>query len=339
MDARSQVAAAKYWNRLLAPYAEADDAKAWIQLLTTTTLFVGTWLAMLWSLQISYWLTLGLAIPAAGLQIRLFIFQHDCGHGSFFRSSRWNDTVGGLIGILMLTPYRYWRRTHAIHHASSGDLDRRDFGDVETLTVKEYLALPRHRRIAYRLYRNPLILFVLGPIYQFVLKHRLPLDIPRNWRRERRSVAKTNLALLGLLLVAWPTIGIDSLLLVQLPITLLSGSVGMWLFYVQHQFEDTYWRHNPEWSFHRAGLQGSSFYDLPAVLHWFTGNIGFHHVHHLASRIPNYRLKQCFRNVPELGQVTRLTILGSLRCARLHLWNEAEKRLVGFSHLRRLQSA
>lgn len=339
MDTRTQVAAAKYWNQLLTPYAQADDRKAFFQLATTGGLFVVNWLLMLWSLGTSYWLTLLLAVPAAGLQIRLFIFQHDCGHGSFFRSSKMNDLVGGLIGILMLTPYRYWRRTHAIHHASSGDLDRRDFGDVETLTVNEYLALPFHRRLGYRLYRNPAILFLLGPVYQFVIKHRLPLDIPSTWRRERMSVLKTNLALAALLLLASLTIGIDALLLVQLPITLISGGLGMWLFYVQHQFEDTYWRHNSEWSFHRAGIEGSSFYDLPAVLHWFTGNIGFHHVHHLASRIPNYRLKQCFQSVPQLHRVTRLTIWNSLRCARLHLWHETEKRLVGFSYLRRLQTA
>ena len=338
MKASQQLAAARYWNRLLAPYARADNRKAWFQVVTTGLLFVTNWLLMLWSLDVSYWLTLVLALPAAGLQIRLFIFQHDCGHGSFFRSSKLNNALGGLIGVLMLTPYRYWRRTHAIHHASSGDLDRRSFGDVETLTVKEYLALPFWRRLLYRLYRNPFILFLLGPIYQFVIKHRMPLDLPRSWKHERASVRRTNLALLCILLLAWLTIGVDRLLLVQLPITLISGTAGMWLFYVQHQFEDTYWRNNPEWSFHDAGLEGSSYYDLPPLLHWFTGNIGFHHVHHLASRIPNYRLARCFREVPELHRVTHLTLVESLRSLRLHLWDETQQRLVSFGALRALRA-
>jgi len=334
VEVADQMAAARYWNKLLAPYSKADNRKAWFQVATTGLLFAATWLLMLWSLDVSYWLTLLLALPAAGLQIRLFIFQHDCGHGSFFGSTKLNNALGGIIGVLMLTPYHYWQRTHAIHHATAGDLDRRSFGDVETLTVNEYLALSRWRRVGYRLYRNPFVLFLLGPIFQFIIKHRLPLDVPRSWKRERASVLKTNLALLAILIVAWLTIGIKSLLLIQLPITFLSGAIGMWLFYVQHQFEDTYWRNNPEWSFYDAGIQGSSFYDIPAVLHWFTVNIGFHHVHHLASRIPNYRLKQCFYEIPELQRVTRLTIFQSLRSARLHLWDEAEKRLVGFRALR-----
>ena len=338
MEVPSQVALAKYWNKLLAPYAQADNRKAWFQLSTTALLFAANWLLMLWSLDISYWLTLALALPAAGLTVRLFIFQHDCGHGSFFRKSAWNNAIGGIIGVLTLTPYRYWLRTHAIHHASSGDLDRRSFGDVETLTVSEYLELSTWKRLGYRLYRHPLVLFVFGPVFQFIIKHRLPLDLPRSWKRERASVLKTNLGLIAVFVVASLTIGLERFLLVQLPITLISGAAGMWLFYVQHQFEDTYWRNNPEWSFHKAGIEGSSFYDLPSVLHWFTGNIGFHHVHHLASRIPNYRLKQAFHEVPELQEVTRLTILNSLRSARLHLWDENKQRLVSFRALRALRA-
>ncbi len=338
MDIASQVALGKYWNKLLDPYSRANNRKAWFQLSTTAVLFIINWALMLWSLGVSYWLTLLLALPAAGLQIRLFIFQHDCGHGSFFGSSRSNNMVGRLIGVLMLTPYSYWRRTHAIHHASSGDLDRRSFGDVETLTVEEYLASGFWKRLGYRLYRNPIVLFVLGPVFQFVLKHRLPF-MPRTWKRERASVLWTNVSLLGILVLAFFTIGVDRLLLVQLPITLISGSIGMWLFYVQHQFEDTYWRNTPDWSFHRAGIEGSSLYDLPAVLHWFTGNIGFHHIHHLASRIPNYHLKLCFERVPEVQEVTRLGILESFRCARLHLWDETERRLVSYRHLRTIRTA
>jgi len=292
---------------------------------------------MAYSLSWSYGLTLLLAVPTVGLLTRLFIFQHDCGHGSFFRSRRANNALGGVLGVLTLTPYRYWRRTHAIHHATSGDLDRRTFGDIKTLTVEEYRALTGFGRLKYRLYRHPLTLFVVGPIWQFFLKHRLPLDMPRSWKREWASVHWTNAGLLlGAGLGCW-IFGWKVFLLVQIPISLLSGVLGIWLFYVQHQFEDTYWRKNPDWSFERAGIEGSSYYELPRWLHWFTGNIGYHHVHHLASRIPNYHLPRCFRTVQELHGVTRLTLWSSLRCARLRLWDEASQRLISFGELRRLR--
>ena len=325
----------RYWNKLLAPYTRANDRQAAFQLVTTGLLFAANWFLMLFSLRGPYWVTVLLALPASGLLTRLFIFQHDCGHGSFFRSRRANDAVGSFLGLLTLTPYAYWRRTHAVHHGTSGDLDHgREFGEVVTLTVKEYLALSPWKRIGSRVYRNIFVLLVIGPFYQFVIKHRWPFDTPRNWKREWRSVWWTNLGLAVVVLAAWATIGLKSFFLVQVPITLISGALGVWLFYVQHQFEDTYWREHPDWSFHRAAIEGSSYYDLPPILHWFTGNIGFHHIHHLASRIPNYRLRECFRKVPELHGVTRLTIWSSLRSARLHLWDEEDGRLVGFGHLR-----
>ena len=212
-------------------------------------------------------------------------------------------------------------------------------GDVDTLTVKEYIALSRWGRIKYRLYRHPVTLFVFGGVWLFILKHRFPWDIPRTWKKEWAGVIWTNLAVAGIIALAWKVIGIERFLLVQLPITIIGSSMGIWLFYIQHQFEDTYWRNTPEWDFHRAGIEGSSLYDLPSILHWFTGNIGFHHIHHLASRIPNYRLKECFRKVPEVHGVTRLTLWQSLRSARLHLWDEESRKLVGFSFLRTLQTA
>ena len=325
----------RFWKKRLAPYTRANNRKASYQLITTALLFGLNWFLMLRSLEISYWLTLALAFPAAGLLTRLFIFQHDCGHGSFFSSRRANQAVGSTIGVIMLTPFAYWKRAHAVHHATSGNLDRRDLGDVDTLTVTEYLALSRWGRLKYRVYRNPLILLTFGPIYQFAIKHRLPLDIPRDWKREWASVHWTNLFIALSVAAGWWLVGLDRFLLVQVPISFIATSFGIWLFYVQHQFEDTYWRDKTEWEFHEAGLQGSSFYDLPKLMHWFTGNIGFHHIHHLASRIPNYHLPACFREVAELRHVTRLKLIESIKCARLALWDEAEQRLVGFAHLRR----
>ncbi len=329
-------AAASFWNRIVGPYREPQLRRSLVQLVSTAVLFALGGVLMFLSLDVSYFLTLALALPTAGMLIRLFIIQHDCGHGSFFRSRRANDAVGSAIGVVMLTPYRYWQKTHAIHHATHGDLGRRDFGDVMTLTVKEYRGLSLRGKMGYRFYRNLFVMLVLGPIYQFGLKHRFPFDAPFAWRREWASVMWTNAALAALLVAAWQTIGLGRLFLVYAPVMVIASALGIWLFYVQHQFQDSYWTDSESWSFHRAGIEGSSFYDLPRILHWFTGNIGYHHIHHLASKIPNYRLPECFAENPELHQVTRLTVRESLRCARLKLWDEETNRMVGFSELRSL---
>jgi omega-6 fatty acid desaturase (delta-12 desaturase) len=322
------------WKRRLAPYMMAHDRTAWFQLLSTLGLFALVWSVTYLGVEhVGWWVALALAPLTGLLMVRVFIVQHDCGHGSFFRSKTMNDRVGAWLGILTLTPYHYWKRTHAVHHASSGDLDRRGMGDIATLTVAEYRSRPWRSRLAYRLYRHPLVLLGLGPVYLFLLKHRLPLDIPRSWRREWRSVMVTDAAIAAVLVAAWATIGLDRFLLIQLPVAIAMGTAGVWLFYVQHQFEDTFWARRADWSFAAAALEGSSFYDLPPVLHWFTGNIGYHHIHHLASRIPNYRLPACFREVPELQNAPRLTLAESLRCLRLRLWNEDARRLVGFRGL------
>ncbi|MGH6948820.1 MAG: fatty acid desaturase, partial [Kiloniellales bacterium] len=266
------------------------------------------------------------------------MIQHDCGHGSFFKSRALNDLVGRAIGVLTLTPYDHWRQAHAIHHATSGNLSRRGVGDVELLTVREYLSLSPWRRLVYRLYRHPLVLFGLGPVYMFVVKHRFPLPSLPKRRRAIVSVLGTNLAIAAVMTLGMLLFGVTDVLLVQAPITILAASIGVWLFYVQHQFDRTYWERDGAWSFEEAALQGSSFYDLPGVLRWFTADIGLHHIHHLCSRIPNYRLRECIAEHPALRAFSRLTLWQSLKCLRLTLWDEGEKRLVGFGHLRRRQT-
>ena len=297
------------WRRLLSPYKKASWRSALIQVANTLIPFAATWAALVWSVMAGYWL---LAVPltllASGLYIRLFILQHDCGHGSFFPSRRWNQLLGNFLGVLTLFPYGYWRRTHAVHHATTGNLDEREIGDVETITVREYLTRGRWGRFGYRLYRNPVVMFGFGPLYQFVLKHRFPFDIPWAWKREWASALWTNVALVALygglsMFLPWQVV-----LSVTIAIVAVAGAAGIWLFYVQHQFEHTYWADKGEWDFFSAGMHGSSYYDLPPVLRWFTGNIGYHHIHHLASNIPNYRLKECFDAVPEMQAAHRLTL-------------------------------
>ena len=324
-----------FWGALLAPYRMPDTRRSVWQLATAATMYVGTWILMYFSLDVSYWLTVALALPAAFFLMRLFIIQHDCGHGAFFRNTRAADITGFILGVLTLTPYHYWKKTHAIHHATSGNLEHRGFGDINTLTVEEYLKLTRFERFKYRVYRNPLVLFGIGAVAHFVIVHRIPTIIPREWRRERRSIVWTDVALVALVVGAGLVFGFREVALVHLPLLLLSCSMGVWMFYVQHQFEPTYWEHDERWQYETAALQGSSFYKLPRVLHWLTGNIGYHHIHHLNARIPNYKLPEVFDRHAELQNVTQLTLWQSLRCVTLTLWDEREQKLVPFSWLRR----
>lgn len=325
---------ARQLARDLSKYREPHSGRSVFELGITIGPFVALWLLMWLSLEWSYWLCLLLAVPAAGFLVRLFMIQHDCGHGAFLRRRAWNDWVGRVLGILTFTPYDYWRRSHAIHHATSGNLDHRGIGDISTLTVREYLALPWWGRLRYRIYRNPVTMFGIGPAYLFILQFRLPVGLMRKGWVPWASTMVNNV-LIALLCGAmiW-AVGIGDFLAVQIPIILLAASAGVWLFFVQHQFGETSWAPDQQWDVHREALHGSSHYDLPRPLRWFTANIGIHHVHHLSSRIPFYRLPQVLRDHPELAAIGRLTPLESLKCVRLVLWDEVAERLIPFSDLK-----
>jgi omega-6 fatty acid desaturase (delta-12 desaturase) len=289
------------------------------------------WVAMVYALTISYWLMLPLAILAAGFLARIFIIFHDCGHGSFFKSKRVNNAMGVVAGLLILTPYRHWRWQHALHHGTAGDLDRRGSGDIWTLTVQEYIQSTRWRRFAYRLARNPIVLFVIAPLYVFAVHHRFAVATAP--KRERQSVRRTNWALLAITLAMSATIGLKAFLLIQLTVTAFAGAAGLWLFYIQHQFEGAYWVRSEDWDYTAVALKGSSFYKLPRILQWFTGNIGFHHIHHLSPRIPNYHLERCHDADPFFKTIKPVTLLASLRALGFRLWDEKRHVFVGFSGL------
>jgi omega-6 fatty acid desaturase (delta-12 desaturase) len=281
---------------------------------------------------ISWWLVIPLAVLAGALLVRVFIIFHDCGHGSFFKSPTANTIVGVLSGILTFTPYYHWRWEHAIHHASAGDLDQRGTGDVWTMTVQEYLEASRWKKFAYRLARNPFILFVIAPLFLFVLRQRIPSM--KSSARERHSVYAMDVAILAMAVALSLIFGFVPYLIIQLIILMVAGGAGVWMFYVQHQFEDVYWERGENWSFTAAALEGSSFYKLPRILQWFSGNIGFHHIHHLSPRIPNYNLEKCHRADPLFQQVRPITLVSSLKSISFRLWDEKSRKLVGYSHLR-----
>ena len=326
----SKSGTARRWLQVLDSYRTPSHLRGVLEIAITAVPFALLWIAMWASLQWSYLLTLAIAVPAAGFVVRLFMIQHDCGHGAFFRRRRANDWTGRVISVVTFTPYDTWRRSHAVHHASSGNLDRRGIGDITTLTVAEYYARPWWRRLAYRLYRHPLVLFGVGPAYLFLVQHRFPAEGKLTSWRSWLSPMATNAAIALVIMTVMWLVGVRPFLLVQLPIILLAASMGVWLFYVQHQFEDTVWTKDSAWTVHEAALHGSSHYDLPLVLRWFTANIGVHHVHHLCSRIPYYLLDRVLRDHPELRDVGRLTLLDSLACVRLVLWDETHKRMISF---------
>src|ERR1043166_2019786 len=320
------------WKEIVEKDQKPSPWRAVWPIIDTLVPYTLLWYLMYRCLSISWWLVLPLAVLAGALLIRVFIIFHDCGHGSFFKSRIANDTVGFIAGVLTFTPYYHWRWEHAIHHASSGHLDRRGVGDIWTLTVQEYLESTRWRKFAYRLARNPIVMYVIGPLYLFFVRQRIPSSTAS--RRERHSVHAMNAAVLAMAVALRLVFGIKNYVLIQLIVLMVAGSAGVWLFYVQHQFEDVYWERGEDWSYTAAALQGSSFYKLPRILQWFSGNIGFHHIHHLSPRIPNYNLEKCHKADPLFQEVKPITFLSSLKSLTFRLWDEERKRLVGYRHLR-----
>ena len=320
------------WRAIIARYQQSSRARSIAQIATTLVPLAAVFYLMYRSLSWSYWITLVLAVPAAGFLVRTFIIMHDCAHGSFLPWKRINALVGWITGVLTMTAFGQWRHAHALHHASSGDLSRRGHGDVDTLTVREYLALPRLARLQYRLKRNPLVLFGLGPIH-FVLTNRIPPRGDGATRRQRASVWSANIAIATIYVGVSMWLGWSVIPLVYGPAMYLAAAAGIWLFYVQHQFEDTYWQDSKTWDYAAAAIRGSSYLKLPGVLRWFTGSIGLHHVHHLGPRIPNYELQRCHDENDVFHDVTIITLTQSVRTLRLTLWDETRGRLVGFREI------
>ena len=339
MNILDSISSPKIWKDLVSKYQKSHARKSIWQLCNSFIPFVLIWLLMLFALDYSYWITLLLSFPAAGFTVRLFIIQHDCGHGSFFSSMRTNDLCGLFCSIFTLTPYYYWRKKHAIHHASAGNLEQRGIGDIYTMTVNEYMQLSRWGKLKYRLYRNPLILFIFSPAILFLIVYRFPSPRLKTLRNYRSSVYITDIAIALLTGVLIWLVGLKAFLLIQLPITIVTSSTGAWLFFVQHQFEDTYWADKEDWNYAYAALAGSSYYKLPGILQWFTGNIGFHHIHHLSPRIPNYMLEKCHKENPDFQKAAKvLTFRTSFKSILLSLWDEKQKKLVSFRQMKQLYS-
>jgi omega-6 fatty acid desaturase (delta-12 desaturase) len=318
------------WLQLLKQFEVPKTGKAVGQILNTVLPYFAMLVIMYLTIYFSlpYWVTLLLSIPTAGFLIRIFIFFHDCCHGSFFKSKRAMKIFGNIFGVLTFTPFSDWRYAHGQHHQTAGNLDHRGMGDVWTMTVDEYRASSKAKQFGYRLYRNPLVMFGLGPIYNFLILHRFPQKGMS--KKTGRNVLLSNLSILAVVIIASLTIGFFTYLKIQLPVIYFAGMGGIWLFYVQHQFDPTYWARDEEWGTIKAAMEGSSFYKLPAVLNWFSGNIGLHHIHHLKPRIPNYNLMACLKKIPELQQIKPLTLWRSFKSVNLHLWDEAGKRLLSF---------
>lgn len=319
------------WKLIVSKYHHSDVRKSVWQIVNSFGGLFLCWLLMYFSLNVGYWLTLLLSLPAAGFLVRIFIIQHDCGHASFFKNRSANDTVGIVCSLFTTVPYKYWRKGHAVHHSTHAELEERGTGDIWTLTVDEYINASRWKKFCYRVFRNPIFLFGIAPTINFLIMGRVPLSDDTGWKNgEKASVWWTNAAMAGWIAAASALIGFGNVMLIYLPTVILASSAGVWMFYVQHQFERMYWEHTPQWDYTLAAMAGSSYYKMPKVLQWFTGNIGFHHIHHLSPRIPNYLLETCHNENPMMQQVVELTLKSSLQTAWLALWDERQRRLVTF---------
>lgn len=319
------------WREIVSEFQRPSLIRGTWQIVNSLGIYLVIWYLMYLTLGVSYWLTIPLAIVAGGFLVRVFIIFHDCTHGSFFRSRKANDIWGFVTGVLTFTPYHQWRWEHTVHHAHAGDLDGRGMGDIWTMTVQEYLAASRWTRFRYRLARNPVVLFVLAPTFLFLVLQRFPLA--RASRKIRRSVHCTNLCVLALAAVLIWIFGLRAYLAIQFTVLLVAATSGVWLFYVQHQFEGVSWERGESWDFTQAALKGSSFYRLPRILQWFSGNIGFHHIHHLSPRIPNYNLESCHNADPLFQSVPAISLFSSMKSFAFRLWDEESRKLVGFRHL------
>lgn len=325
-------------KEIIRNYQKSSLPKSIWQLSSNLIAYILLWAAMYLSLDISYWLTLLLAVPAAFMVVRIFIIQHDCGHGSFFKSRDANDLWGVICSLFTLTPYHYWKQGHSIHHASAGNLEARGIGDIYTMTVSEYLSSSKWERFKYRIYRNPVVLFLVIPTILFVILYRFPIARSKSLKPTYPSIYYTNLILGGIFVLTGLTLGFTEVLMIQLPVTFISSTAGVWLFYVQHQFEETYWANDEAWNFTLSALQGSSYFKLPKILQWATGNIGYHHIHHLSPKIPNYHLEKCHKENPVFQQAVTLTLLTSFKTMFLSLWEENQKKLVSFRYLKKFRA-
>ncbi|MET3547138.1 omega-6 fatty acid desaturase (delta-12 desaturase) [Paenibacillus favisporus] len=316
----------------MAPYEKSNTKSSIMQVVTTLGPLLLLWYAAYLSLSVSYWITIPITLIASGFAIRTFIIFHDCCHYSFFQNRRANEIMGMITGILTLVPYQQWKNEHSIHHATSSNLDKRGIGDMWVMTVDEYAAASWTRRLAYRFYRHPVVMLGLGPIFVFVISYRFNRKGAK--RKERINTHVTNAAIVGLYAVMCWAVGWEAFLMVQLPILFVSGMLGIWLFYVQHQFEDSYFENEDEWSYVKAAVEGSSYYKLPKVLQWITGNIGFHHVHHLSPKVPNYNLEKAHNSTPPLQKATTITLATSLASLKFRLWDEENKTFVSFKQIK-----
>jgi omega-6 fatty acid desaturase (delta-12 desaturase) len=328
LDRLTKIQLISHYKKMLAPYQKPNMRKSITQLLNSLLPYFFIWVLMILSLQYSYWITLLLIIPAAGFLIRIFIIFHDCGHHSFFKSNKANSIVGFFLGVLAFTPSDSWWHDHAVHHATVGNLEKRGTGDVMTMTVEEYRRSNWVTKASYAFFRYPLVMFGLGPIFVFMLRQRIPP--PRSRWKEIRSVLLTDLALIFLASGLTLLFGWKAFVLIQIPVMWLAGLFGIYLFYIQHQFENVYWAHDEQWDFISASRMGASYFKLPGFLNWFTGNIGYHHIHHLNPRIPNYNLQECYKTNPELHDAPTITLASSIKSLGFRLWDENSKKMTGF---------